>query len=150
MRVSTLTGALALIGISAACSSSGSNATAQQAAAAPPSEDGPPIDLPITRQDLPSSGLCRVFVVRSGRIEDSNDFSCNNIEFSAPLGSYVLMRSKQNRQEVYLCYMSRSEPGVLDGIDVFNTSRLRLIRVVMPRGRRTSEDTMKCVDAEGK
>jgi hypothetical protein len=112
--------------------------------------NGPPIDLPITRANVPSSGLCRVFVVDFGRIASSNDFGCNNIENSVQLGSFIMFRSRSDRNDVYLCRMSESEQGVIDGIDVYDYGRLRLIRVVLPRQRRTAANTMKCADAEGR
>jgi len=111
-------------------------------------QEGPPLDLPITRDQVPSSGRCRAFIVDFGRIEETLDLGCKNIENSVPLGSYIMMRSKTNREEVFLCRVSESERGVIDGIDVFSYSRLRLIRVVLPQTRRTKENTMACLDAE--
>jgi hypothetical protein len=141
--------------LATACSGSTSSGDAGGGAAEPVPQgqavtNGPPIDLPITRADVPSSGLCRVFVVDFGRIASSNDFSCNNIENSVQLGSYIMFRSRSNRNDVYLCRMSESEQGVVDGIDVYDYGRLRLVRVVLPRQRRTAEDTMRCIDAEGR
>jgi len=137
-----------------ACSGSSSSSNAGGGAAEPAPQgqtvtDGPPIDLPITRADVPNSGRCRVFVVDFGRIASSNDFGCNNIENSVQLGSFIMFRSRSNRNDVYLCRMSDSEPGVIDGIDVYDYSRMRLTRVVLPRQRRTMDNTMKCIDAEG-
>jgi len=111
--------------------------------------NGPPLNLPITRQEVPSSGLCRVFVIDFGRIASSNDFGCNNIEHSAPLGSYIMYRSRANRNDVILCRMSDAFPGVVDGIDVYDFARLRLTRVILPRARRTADNTMRCAAAAG-
>jgi hypothetical protein len=44
--------------------------------------------------------------------------------------------------------MSDAEQGVIDGIDVYSYSRLRLIRVVLEQARRTTDNTMACLDAE--
>ncbi|MEE8135040.1 MAG: hypothetical protein V3T56_08275 [Gemmatimonadales bacterium] len=139
----------------AACSGSSSSSNGGGGAAEPAPQgqavmNGPPIDLPITRADVPSSGRCRVFVIDFGRIASSNDFGCNNIENSVQLGSFIMFRSRSNRNDVYLCRMSQSEQGVIDGIDVYDYSRLRLTRVVLPRQRRTMDNTMKCIDAEGR
>ena len=128
-----------------ACSSSGGGGSN-----IPPERRGPPIDLPVSRADIPPSGLCRVFEISGGSILSSNDFGCRNIEYSLeprPF-TYIMWRSRKNREEVFLCYLSAGEQGVIDGIDVFSYSRLRLIRVVLPRIRRTSENTMACADAE--
>ena len=111
-------------------------------------QEGPPLDLPIERDQVPSSGRCRVFIVEGMRIEDTLDFGCKNIENSVPLGSYIMMRSSKNREEVFLCRMSDSEEGVIDGIDVYSYSRLRLIRVVLEQARRTKDNTMTCLEAE--
>ena len=94
-------------------------------------------------------GVCRVFIVEGMRIEDTLDFGCKNIESSVPLGSYIMMRSSKNREEVFLCRMSDSEEGVIDGIDVYSYSRLRLIRVVLQQTRRDKDNTMTCLEAEG-
>ena len=154
MRFMRSVGAVVAVGlVAAACSSSSSNGGGGAAEPAPQGQtvtDGPPLDLPITRADVPSSGLCRVFIIDFGRIASSNDFGCNNIENSVQLGSYIMFRSRSNRNDVYLCRMSESEQGVIDGIDVYDYGRLRLTRVVLPRQRRTAENTMKCADAEGR
>ncbi len=115
-----------------------------------PSYEGPQLHLPITRRDVPAPGLCRVFVERGASLTRWNDLGCNNIELSAPLGSYIMFRSREDREEVYLCYMSTSDPGVIDGIEVYNYARLRLKRVVLQRAFRTAEETMKCIEAEGR
>ena len=44
--------------------------------------------------------------------------------------------------------MSDSEEGVIDGIDVYSYSRLRLIRVVLQQARRNKDNTMTCLEAE--
>ena len=154
MRFKRVVGSLVAALFVAACSSSSSSSNNGTSASAPAPQgetiqNGPPIDLPITRNDVPSSGLCRVFVVDFGRIASSNDFGCDNLENSVQLGSYIMFRSRRNRNDVYLCRMSTSEQGVIDGIDVYDYSRLRLIRVVLFRQRRTMENTMKCSEAEG-
>lgn len=156
MKFKQSVGSIVVVGlVVAACSGSSSSSNGGGGAAEPAPQgqtvtDGPPLDLPITRADVPSSGLCRVFVVDFGRIASSNDFGCNNIETSVQLGSYIMFRSRSNRNDVYLCRMSDSEPGVIDGIDVYDYGRLRLTRVVLPLQRRTMANTMKCADAEGR
>ena len=40
--------------------------------------------------------------------------------------------------------MSRSEQGVVDGIDLFSVDKKRLIAVILPRIRRTAENTKPC------
>ena len=52
--------------------------------------------------------------------------------------------------EVALKAMSTSDQGVIDGIDVYDYARLRLIRVVLGRARRTMQNTMRCADAKGR
>lgn len=146
---------LAAVGfIATSCSSTSSSndigtASTSPAARGEEVQNGPPIDLPITRNEVPSTGLCRVFVVDFNRIASSNDFGCNNIERSVQLGSFIMFRARANRNEVYLCRMSNDLPGVIDGIDVYNIARMNLVRVVMPRQRRTVDNTMRCAEAEG-
>ena len=146
---------LAAIGFGAtSCSNSSASNDVGTASTSPAArgeevQNGPPIDLPITRNEVPSTGLCRVFVVDFNRIDSSNDFGCNNIERSVQLGSFIMFRSRANRNEVYLCRMSNDLPGVIDGIDVYNIARMNLVRVVMPRQRRTADNTMRCAEAEG-
>jgi hypothetical protein len=155
MKFKQNVGLIVVVGlVAAACSSSSSSSNGGGGAGEPAPQgqavaSGPPIDLPITRADVPSSGLCRVFVIDFGRIASSNDFGCNNIENSVQLGSYIMFRSRSNRNDVYLCRMSDSLPGVIDGVDVYDYGRMRLTRVVLPRQRRTMDNTMKCIDAEG-
>ncbi len=152
MRVIGLLTAVGLVVSACSSSSSSSNTGSTTSSPAQRGEEvtnGPPIDLPITRNEVPSTGLCRVFVVDFGRIASSNDFGCNNIEQSVPLGSFIMFRARANRNEVYLCRMSNDLPGVIDGIDVYSTARMNLVRVVMPRSRRTADNSMKCSEAEG-
>ncbi len=155
MRSNRVGGLLAAIGVVAgACSSSSSSSNTGTAASAPVERgaevvNGPPINLPITSRDVPRTGLCRVFVVESGRIASSNDFGCNNIEQSVPLGSYIMFRSSANRNEAYLCRMSDGFPGVIDGIDIYSIARMNLVRVALPLARRDADNTMRCADAEG-
>ena len=155
MKLNRLLALLAVVGIATtACSSSSSSNDVGTASTSPAArgeevQNGPPIDLPITRNEVPSTGLCRVFVVDFNRIASSNDFGCNNIEMSVQLGSYIMFRSRANRNEVYLCRMSSDLPGVIDGIDVYNIARMNLVRVVMPRQRRTADNSMRCAEAEG-
>ncbi len=155
MKLNRVLALLAGVGIATtACSSSSSSNDVGTASTSPAArgeevQNGPPIDLPITRNEVPSTGLCRVFVVDFNRIASSNDFGCNNIEMSVQLGSFIMFRSRANRNEVYLCRMSSDLPGVIDGIDVYNIARMNLVRVVMPRQRRTADNSMRCAEAEG-
>ena len=61
-------------------------------------QEGPPLDLPIERDQVPLSGRCRVFIVEGMRIDDTLDFGCKNIENSVPLGSYIMMLAEESRR----------------------------------------------------
>ncbi len=103
------------------------------------SPDDPPLDfkIDIPKRAFPSPGLCRVWI--SGRAVSQQPLSrsCENIEFSAPLGSRVLRRPKDGSRDMVVWYMDTSERGKIEGIDVFNVDTGRLIRVVRrsPRHR---------------
>jgi len=108
---------------------------------------GPPIPLDIEREDIPNTGRCRVWLEDAFDSDQPMQTGCNGIEFSAPLGSYVMYRPKDKR-EVHVCYMSTDLTGVVDGIDAFDIDRMTLIRVVLPRTRRTEDDTVKCSEGD--
>jgi hypothetical protein len=94
----------------------------------PGNAQGPPIPLDIEREDIPNTGR-------------------NGIEFSAPLGSCIKYRPRDTR-EVHGCHMSTGLTGVVDGIDAFDIDRMTLVRVVLPRMRRTEENTVKCSEGD--
>ena len=89
-------------------------------------QEGPPLDLPITRDEVPSSGRCRVFIVEGMRIEETLDLGCSNIEKSSPLGSYIMMRSRKNLRihTTATCGMSRqSDDGLFGTVSVGSLMR---------------------------
>ena len=73
MRSNRIGGLLAaIVVVTGGCSSSSSSSDTGMAASEPVERgtevtNGPPINLPITRDDVPRTGLCRVFVVDFGR-----------------------------------------------------------------------------------
>ena len=108
---------------------------------------GPPIPLDIEREDIPNTGRCRIWLEDAFDSEQPMQTGCNGIEFSAPLGSYIMYRPRDKR-EVHVCYMSTDLTGVVDGIDAFDIDRMTLVRVVLPRTRRTEENTVKCSEGD--
>jgi hypothetical protein len=91
-----------------------------------------PIMLGIPKDELPSPGLCRVWVSGQATAMQPLPRSCDGIEWTAPLGSRVLYRPDDGSREVHVKYMSRATTGLVTGIDAFSIDTLRLIRVIMP------------------
>ena len=113
----------------------------------PGKAQGPPIPLDIDRGDIPNTGRCRVWLDDASGSEQPMQTGCSGIEFSAPLGSYIMYRPRDKR-EVHVCYMTTDLTGVVDGIDAFDIDRMTLVRVVLPRTRRTEENTVKCSEGD--
>jgi hypothetical protein len=132
--------------LAAACSSSSSTGGGETGAAPQQSvETGPPLEFNLPRSYIPSPGFCRIYYPR--RPEESDRLqaqSCTNIEYSVMTGGIVLYRPRDGSRNVHVCYMSRSEPGVVDGIDAVSIDKLRVVRVILPRMRRTADDTQSC------
>jgi hypothetical protein len=93
---------------------------------------GAPIELSVPKGELPSPGLCRVWVSRQSDSQQPLARGCDGIEWTAPVGSRVLYRPDDGRREVHVKYMSRATHGLVTGIDAFSIDTLRLIRVIMP------------------
>jgi hypothetical protein len=92
---------------------------------------GAPIELSISQGELPSPGLCRVWVSDQSDSQQPLARGCDGIEWTAPLGSRVLYRPDDGSREVHVKYMSRATRGLVTGIDAFSIDTLRLIRVIM-------------------
>jgi hypothetical protein len=108
-------------------------------------ETGPPLEFDLPRNMIPSPGLCRIYYPR--RPDESMHLQaqgCNNIENTVNLGGVILFRPRDGSRNVHVCHMSRSEQGVVDGIDAVSVDRLRVVRVVLPRIRRTAANTQPC------
>jgi len=111
-------------------------------------ETGPPLDFDLPSSVIPSPGLCRIWYPDSP--EESSYLqqrSCKDIEFAvnvADVGAVILHRPKDGSRNFRVCWMSRSENGVIDGIDLFSVDKKRLIEVLLPRIRRTAENTQLC------
>ena len=111
-------------------------------------ETGPPLEFDLPSSYIPSPGLCRIFYPRA--LEESSYLQargCKDIEYSinvTDLGAVILYRPKDGNRNFRVCWMSRSENGVVDGIDLFSVDKKRLIEVILPRLRRTAENTQKC------
>jgi len=136
-RLLSLTLATGLIAACASCGSYGGGS--------PSREYGPPLEFPLDRSFIPSPGLCRVYdPQRPEESEYTQPRGCEGIEQTAQVGTVVFYRPRDGTRTFRVCWMSRSEPGVVDGIDLFDIDRLRLIDVVLSRQRRTAENTMPC------
>jgi hypothetical protein len=111
-------------------------------------ETGPPLEFDLPSSYIPSPGLCRIFYPRAP--EESSYLQsrgCKDIEYAinvADLGAVILFRPKDGSRNFRVCWMSRSENGVIDGIDLFSVDKKRLIKVILPKIRRTAENTQKC------
>ena len=138
MRLSHVVVAALSVGLMA-CSSGGEGGSAPQ----PSTESGPPLDFPLDRRDVPSPGLCRVWIVGNPASQQFLQRSCDGIENTAPIGEYIMFRP-QGQRVVHVCLMSSNTVGVVDGIDAFDIDRMRLVRVILPRQRRTEDDTVPC------
>ena len=148
MHKTRLAAFFALVGVMAilvACGGSTSEGGDQSAAPQQSIESGPPLDFPLPRNMIPSPGLCRIYYPqRPQESEFLQAQGCDNIENAVNLGGVVLFRPRDGSRNVHVCYMSRSEQGVVDGIDAVSVDRLRVVRVVFPRMRRTAENTQRC------
>ncbi len=82
-----------------------------------------PVRLGFERDELPAPGLCRI-VGQAQR-------SCEGIALTAPQGSRILYRMKDDSRLVVLCYMHPGERGLIYGIDVFDVLNQRLVDVVL-------------------
>jgi hypothetical protein len=102
---------------------------------------GLPIWIDVTRGDLPSPGLCRVWI--EDEPEQQRARSCKGIEFIAPEGSVVLYRPR-GQKVVHLCGMSRGIVGVVDRIDAFDIYNLQHVAVILPFETRDEETTVEC------
>ncbi len=114
------------------------------AACAGGSSDGgvTPIELNVPKDQMPSPGLCRVWVSGEATARQPLARSCDGIEWTAPLGTRILYRPDDGSREVHVRYMSRSTPGFVTGIDAFDIDTMRLVRVIMSYRKETSSDTM--------
>lgn len=111
-------------------------------------ETGPPLEFDLPSSYIPSPGLCRVFYPSA---EEESSYlqarGCKGIENAvnaADIGAVILYRPKDGTRTFRVCWMSRSEQGVVDGIDLFSVDKKRLVGVILPRMRRTAEDTKPC------
>ena len=149
MHKTRLLACFALVGVVAilvACGVSSSSGGGDQASAPQQSlETGPPLEFDLPRSYIPSPGLCRIYYPRRPAESDYLQAQgCDNIEHAANLEGVVLYRPRDSSRNVHICYMSRSEQGVVDGIDVVSVDKLRVVRVILPRMRRTAENTQRC------
>lgn len=135
-----------VVAILVACGGSTSEGGDQASAPQQSIETGPPLEFDLPRSYIPSPGLCRIYYPR--RPAESDVLlaqGCDNIENAVQLEGVVLYRPRDGSRNVHICYMSRSEQGVVDGIDVVSVDKLRVVRVILPRIRRTAENTQKCM-----
>ncbi len=132
--------------LAAACSSSSSGGGGDSGAAPQQSiESGPPLEFNLPRSYIPSPGFCRIYYPdRPAESDLLQAQSCSNIEHTVMTGGVVLFRPRDGSRNVHVCYMSRSEPGVVDGIDAVSVDRMRIVRVILPRMRRTADNTQLC------
>ena len=89
-----------------------------------------PIELNIPKSAIPSPGLCRIWVSGVESAQQQLARSCEDIEWTAPLGARILYRPDDGSREVIVRYMSRSTPGWVTGIDAFDIDTMRLVRVI--------------------
>ena len=102
---------------------------------------GLPMPIRVTKQDLPSPGLCRVWI--PNEFEQPSVRTCKGIEFTAPEGSFILYRPRGKRV-VHLCGMSSGFVGVVDRIDAYDYDTLDQVAVILPFQRRDQETTVEC------
>ena len=146
-RLLAFSALVALVAVLVACSSSTSSGGASQQSGAQPvvQESGPPLQFDLPQSYIPSPGLCRIYYPQ--RPDESDVLraqGCGNIENAVNLGGVVLFRPRDGSRNVHVCYMSRSEQGVVDGIDVVSVDRLRVVRVILPRMSRRADNTQLC------
>jgi hypothetical protein len=149
MQKTRLAAFFALVGVVAilvACGGSTSEGGDQSSAPQQSIESGPPLEFDLPRSYIPSPGLCRIYYPqRPAESDYLQSQGCDNIENAVNLGGVVLFRPRDGSRNVHICYMSRSEQGVVDGIDKVSVDRLRVVGVILPRMRRTADNTQKCM-----
>jgi hypothetical protein len=102
---------------------------------------GLPMPISATQEDLPSTGLCRVWIPHE--FEQPQVRTCKGIEFTAPEGSFILYRPRGKRV-VHLCGMSSGIHGVVDRIDAFDIDTMEEVAVILPFQKRDEETTVEC------
>ncbi len=148
MHKTRLLAFFALVGVAAilvACGGSSSSGGDHAAAPQQSLETGPPLEFDLPRSYIPAPGLCRIYYPR--RPEESEYLQaqgCDNIENAVQLEGVILYRPRDDSRNVHVCHMSRSEQGVVDGIDAVSVDQLRMVRVILPRMRRTADNTQRC------
>ena len=104
-------------------------------------QTGLPMPIDVERADLPRSGLCRVWI--PGEFDQPPVRTCDGIELTAPMGSFILYRPRGQRV-VHLCRMSSGIRGVVDGIEAFDIDRLQSVATILAFQRRNEENTVEC------
>ena len=129
-----------------ACSSYSAGSGSESGSSTAPAqldETGPPLAFTLPPSAIPSPGLCRIWVPDHDVSAQLQATGCSGIEYTAPLGSVVLYRPRDGSRNVHVCWMSTSETGIVDGIDAFSVDKLRLVREILPKMRR-SDESVKC------
>ncbi len=76
---------------------------------------------------LPPPGLCRVWVQGTPPGHQARARSCNNIERSAPAGSWILYRPNEDRKVVQVQVVDARRMGVIVHRRLYNVERGTLI-----------------------
>jgi len=87
--------------------------------------------LPVPFSAVPPPGLCRVHPSSSAARD------CDDIEWDTEPRSIVLYRPDDDSRYVVVCYMSDSERGRIDGVEVFDIDTRRLVHVIQRYGEPT-------------
>ena len=86
--------------------------------------------LPVSFSALPPPGLCRIY--SSGSPSAVRD--CDDIEWDAEPRHTILYRPNDGSRHVVVCYMSDSERGRIDDVEVFDIDTRRFIQVIQRHG----------------
>jgi hypothetical protein len=127
MRSATVLGASLAVVAATACSSFQS-APARQPAPATRRGPSSAATLGIPPGHLPAPGQCRVWMPGAPPGHQPRPRSCARIESTAPAGSWIVYRPREDKKVVHVRVVDERRPGVVVRLRVYDMRRGTLIR----------------------
>ena len=88
--------------------------------------------MPVPHSAAPPPGQCRIY---SGRLVDRRTQDCEDLEWVANPGQMILYRPIDTTRTLVVCYMDRTERGLIYAVDVFDVGSGRLVEVIQHPGQ---------------